>query len=178
MTQVQLKHRIALLLELTAGITIRELETAQPFALAKLWRDSLRLVHQVDELRASIELAMTYLEDGAPETAAARLRAALEAPEVTADDLAQQPADVVTIMLTAAARMTIEAIGRDGEADDATIVRILDTIAPEALAVRLDAHVALLAACEYTAAALFDGTTHDQILEVISIAIAAARGTT
>ena len=127
MTQTELTRRIELLLQLTAGITIRELETARPFALASLWRDSLRLVHQADELRSSIELAMTYLEDGAPATALEWLRGALEAPEVDAADLAQSQ-DSVTVVLSEAARATIEAIGRAAESDDQTIVRILDAI--------------------------------------------------
>ena len=129
MTQAQLKHRIELLLQLTAGITIKELETAQPFALAKLWRDSLRLVHRVDELRSAIELVLRDLDDDRPYNGAGlRLRAVLEAPEVDTSDLAQQPQDSVTIVLTPAARMTIEDIGRDGEPAEATIVRILEAI--------------------------------------------------
>ena len=129
MTSAQLEHRIALLLELTQGITIHELETAQPFALAKLWRDSLRLVHRADELRTTIELALLYLERGAPATALGQLRGALEAPEVDADDLdlaLRAPHDSITIVLTVAARQAVEAIRRDGESDDATIVRALE----------------------------------------------------
>ena len=181
MTSAQLKRRIELLLKLSQGITIRELETARPFALASLWRDSLRLVHRADELRTTIELAMLYLERGASIAALGQLRGVLEAPEVDADDLdlaLRAPHDSVTIVLTPAARQTVEGIGRDGESDEDTIVRILETIAPAKLAARLDAHVALLTACEYAAVALFDGTTHDQILEALSAAVAAARGTT
>lgn len=40
----------------------------------------------------------------------------------------------------------------------------------------VNAHADLLAACEYVEIALFDGTTHDQILEVISAAIINAYG--
>jgi hypothetical protein len=133
-----LKRRIDLLLQLTQGITIQELEAMPPFGLAIKWRDRYRDAHQLDELRNALQT----IADGITGIAAATPAGVIDAyrqlarqtiqnyyAEMDAVAASHHPQDSVTIVLTPTARQTVEAIGRTGESDEATIVRILDTLA-------------------------------------------------